>query len=53
MHPVLKTKVDLLCVEYNWTENEAQIDALLASKGFERRFPSYSQFDGWYRNKAR
>ncbi|WP_439575026.1 FkbM family methyltransferase [Phreatobacter sp.] len=40
--------VALFSVEHNHTDNEARIDALLADKGYVRRFPEFSQWDGWY-----
>jgi FkbM family methyltransferase len=45
-----KRKVRLICVEHNGTANEALLDELLVRNGFERRFPQFSMFDGWYRN---
>ncbi|MFC5505717.1 MULTISPECIES: FkbM family methyltransferase [Hyphomicrobiales] len=41
-------RVRLLSVEHSHSPQEAKIDALLAAKGFRRKFPEYSQWDGWY-----
>jgi len=41
-------RVELFSIEHNHTENEAKIDRLMAQKGYERRFPEFSQWDGWY-----
>lgn len=37
-----------IAVEHNHTEAELRIDRLLVSKGYTRRFPAMSRFDGWY-----
>jgi len=39
--------VNLISVEQN-RHTEAKIEALLASKGFDRVFREFSQWDGWY-----
>jgi FkbM family methyltransferase len=39
-----------LSIEHNHTEDEVKIDRFMASKGFERCFPEFSLFDGWFRN---
>lgn len=41
----------LFSIEHNFTANEAKIDQLMAEKGYERRFPEFSQWDGWYVRK--
>lgn len=43
--------VDLFSVEHNYTESEMQVEALLTARGYERRFPQFSLFDGWYRRR--
>ena len=44
-------RVTLFSIEHNFTANEAKIDQLMAEKGYERRFPEFSQWDGWYVRK--
>jgi len=41
-------RVSLFSIEHNFTDNEARIDRLMTEKGYERRFPEFSQWDGWY-----
>jgi len=41
-------RVRLFSIEHNFTDNEIRIDRLMAEKGYERRFPEFSQWDGWY-----
>ncbi len=43
-----KRQVHLLSVEHSNSPQEPKIDAFLAGHGFKRRFPEYSQWDGWY-----
>ncbi|MEM7696377.1 MAG: FkbM family methyltransferase [Pseudomonadota bacterium] len=38
----------VLTVEHNNTPREAEIDAFLADRGFERVLADVSKFDGWY-----
>jgi len=35
-------------IEHNFTKNESYIDDLLKSKGYVRRYPEFSKWDGWY-----
>jgi FkbM family methyltransferase len=44
--------VKLLSVEHNHTANTAGIDRLMQSRGYERRYASYSQIDAWYRKRG-
>ena len=44
-------RVTLFSIEHNFTANEAKIDQLMTEKGYERRFPEFSQWDGWYVRK--
>jgi FkbM family methyltransferase len=41
--------VTLFSVEYNATEQAHALDRLMRHHGYERRYPSYSLFDAWYR----
>jgi hypothetical protein len=41
-------RVRLWTIEHNHTASEAKIDRLMASHGYVRRFPAWSQFDAWY-----
>lgn len=41
-------RVRLLSVEHSNSPQEPKIDALLASHGYRRKFPEFSQWDGWY-----
>lgn len=43
-----KRRIRLLSVEHNNTPQEAKIDRLLAQHNYQRRFPEFSQWDGWY-----
>jgi FkbM family methyltransferase len=43
-----KRHIRLLSVEHNNTPQEAKIDQLLTKHNFRRRFPEFSQWDGWY-----
>ena len=43
-----RRRVRLLSVEHNNSPQEAKIDRLLAGHGYRRRFPEFSQWDGWY-----
>jgi FkbM family methyltransferase len=47
-----RRRVTLFSIEHNHTANEARIDALMADRGYVRRFPEYSQWDGWYVRRA-
>jgi FkbM family methyltransferase len=40
--------VRLITVEHNYTKRRADIEALLVSKGFRRRFPGMTRWDDWY-----
>jgi FkbM family methyltransferase len=40
--------VRLISVEHNYTRRRSDIDALLKSKGFRRRFPEMTRWDDWY-----
>jgi hypothetical protein len=40
--------VRLITVEHNYTRRRNDIDALLKSKGFRRRFPEMTRWDDWY-----
>ena len=42
----------LLAVEHNGRANEQELDALMASHGYEKRFRSMSDWDAWYRLRA-
>lgn len=39
----------LVAVEHNRRPDEREIDALMATHGYERRFPAMSDWDAWYR----
>lgn len=39
----------LVAVEHNGRAEEAELDALMASQGYERRFRDMSDWDAWYR----
>ncbi len=41
--------VTLFSVEHNSTEQEQGLDRLMQRHGYERRYPSYSWFDAWYK----
>ncbi len=45
-------RVRLFAVEHNHTPAEHELDRLMKSAGYERRFPSLSLHDGWYRAPA-
>jgi FkbM family methyltransferase len=53
-YPILETfdfaryDVSLFSIEHNFSVNQAKIDALMARNGYRRRFPEFSQWDGWY-----
>ena len=40
--------VRLWTIEHAHTRNEAKIDALMRSRGYERSLPEWSLFDAWY-----
>jgi hypothetical protein len=40
--------VRLITVEHNFTKRRADIEALLKTKGFRRRFPDMTRWDDWY-----
>lgn len=42
-------RVRLFSIEHNNTPNERLLDDLLARRGYQRVFPEFSQWDGWYR----
>ena len=44
--------VMLWSVEHNMTKQEQGVDRLMREHGYERRYPSYSSFDAWYRRKT-
>lgn len=44
-------QVQLFSIEHNHTDNEQRIDRLMLDRGYERRFPEFSQWDGWYVRK--
>ncbi|MEA2904204.1 MAG: hypothetical protein QOI12_1591 [Alphaproteobacteria bacterium] len=44
--------VTLFSVEHNATEQVPALDRLMRDQGYERRYPSYSLFDAWYRKVA-
>jgi hypothetical protein len=41
--------VTLFSIEHNLTKREQAIDRLMSQQGYERRYASYSNIDGWYR----
>lgn len=43
-----RRRVRLLSVEHSHSPQERKIDRFLASHGYRRRFPEFSQWDGWY-----
>jgi FkbM family methyltransferase len=43
-----RRRIKLISVEHNNTAREQEIDALLGQHGYRRRFPEFSQWDGWY-----
>lgn len=43
--------IRLVSVEHNHRPDEATLDLLMCSKGYERRFSNFSNFDAWYRKK--
>jgi len=43
-----KTHIRLITVEHNYTVQQLPIDSLLQSKGYVKRLPSVSRWDGWY-----
>jgi hypothetical protein len=47
-----KYRVRLWTIEHNHTANEANIDRLMASQGYVRKFPDWSRFDAWYARPA-
>jgi hypothetical protein len=44
--------VMLFSVEHNATGQERGLDRLMQRHGYERRYPSISKFDAWYRKVA-
>ena len=42
----------LVAVEHNGRREEQDLDALMSSQGYERRFRSMSDWDAWYRRRA-
>ena len=44
-----KHRPRLVAVEHNGRSSEQELDTLMASNGYERRFRSLSDWDGWYR----
>jgi FkbM family methyltransferase len=46
--PFDEYKFGLICVEHNYTSNREKLHDLLAGKGYERIYTSYSAFDDWY-----
>jgi FkbM family methyltransferase len=43
-----RREIALFSIEHNNTPNEHAIDRLMARNGYRRRFPEFSQWDGWY-----
>jgi FkbM family methyltransferase len=43
-------EISIFCIEHNYSQNEAKIDNLLSTHGYQRIFPELSKFDGWYVN---
>jgi FkbM family methyltransferase len=43
-----RREIKLLSIEHNNTPNEQALDCLLTRNGYRRRFPEFSQWDGWY-----
>jgi FkbM family methyltransferase len=41
--------VRLFSIEHNLTARERDIDRLMHSRGYEKRFPGYAVIDSWYR----
>jgi FkbM family methyltransferase len=48
-----KWHVKLFSIEHNLTAQEQALDRLMFQNGYERRYPSYSSFDAWYRKLPR
>ncbi len=44
-----KHRPRLVAVEHNRRQTERELDTLMFANGYERRFPSMSDWDGWYR----
>lgn len=47
-----RREIRLVSVEHNHRTDEATLDRLMFSKGYERRFANYSDFDAWYRKRS-
>jgi FkbM family methyltransferase len=43
-----KRSIRLFSIEHNNTPNEYALDRLMEQNGYCRRFPEFSQWDGWY-----
>jgi FkbM family methyltransferase len=43
--------IRLVSVEHNHRADEASLDRLMFSNGYERRFANFSDFDAWYRKR--
>lgn len=47
-----KYDIRIITVEHNWTPERAKIEALLTSKGYEKKYPDLTDCDDWYVRKA-
>jgi FkbM family methyltransferase len=45
-------EIRFVSVEHNYRDDVRRLDALMTSKGFERRFPDFSACDAWYRRRS-
>jgi FkbM family methyltransferase len=43
-----RRRITLLSIEHNNTPHELEMERLLTRHGYRRRFPEFSQWDGWY-----
>ena len=41
--------VELFSIEHNLTRRQHEIDCLMRSRGYEKRFADYAVIDAWYR----
>jgi FkbM family methyltransferase len=48
---VSRYHIHLMCIEHNFTGANAQMDALMFDRGYERVHREWSRFDAWYRKK--
>jgi FkbM family methyltransferase len=48
-----RREIRLVSIEHNYRRDEADLDRLMKSNGYERRFAHLSAFDAWYRKRLR